>query len=154
MTSNIELVAIGPTMPSLLAELHKAAFPEQPWSREALAGILNSASGFGWVAALDSAPGGFVLARGLVSDVEILSLGVLPAARRRGLGGALLEAVRRQAGQSGAERLVLEVAEDNGPARAFYKAAGFLEDGRRPGYYKRPGSPPVDALLLSFQLYT
>lgn len=154
MTEPLELVAIGPAMPALLAEIHKAAFPEQPWSAEALAGVLNSTAGFGWVAALEGAPSGFVLARGLVAEVEILTLAVLPHARRRGLARALLEAVVGQAARSRAERLILEVAEDNAAGRAFYAALGFAEDGRRRGYYRRPAGRPVDALLLSLPLYT
>lgn len=154
MSDDIELVTVGPAMAPLLAELHKAAFPEQPWSLEALAGVLNGAGSFGWVAALGQEPSGFLLARSLVAEVEILTLGVLPAARRRGLGRRLLEAALLQARGTGAERLILEVAEDNGPARAFYKAAEFVEDGRRPGYFRRPGARPVDAILLSLQLYT
>ncbi len=154
MTAGLALVAVEPPMAALLAEIHGAAFPEQPWSPEAMAGILNSSGGFGWVAALEAAPSGFLLARDLVAEVEILSLAVLPAARRRGLARALLAALARQAGQSGRQRVILEVAEDNAAARAFYAAAGFAEDGRRPGYYRRAGGPPVDALLLSLPLYT
>ena len=154
MSDSPDLAALGPGMAPLLAALHGQAFPEAPWSEEACGGLLNSPGSFGWIAALGPVPSGFVLARGLIEAVEILSLGVLPEARRRGLGGHLLAAVLDQATKAGAQRLLLEVAEDNTQARAFYDAAGFALDGRRPGYYRRAEAPAVDALLLSLRLDT
>jgi ribosomal-protein-alanine N-acetyltransferase len=49
-------------------------------------------------------------------------------------------------------QLFLEVAEDNAPARALYAQAGFEEVGRRKGYYARPQSAAVDALVLRRRL--
>ena len=154
MTDPLVLAPIGPGMAPLLASLHAAAFPEAPWSEEACSGLINSPGNFGWIAALGETPGGFVLARGLVESVEIVSLGVAPPVRRQGLARRLLATVLDQATKAGAGRLLLEVAEDNGPARAFYAAAGFALDGRRRGYYRRPGAPAIDALLLSLPLDT
>jgi ribosomal-protein-alanine N-acetyltransferase len=44
--------------------------------------------------------------------------------------------------------VLLEVAEDNVAARALYGAAGFLEVGNRPAYYRRRSGPTVAALTL------
>jgi ribosomal-protein-alanine N-acetyltransferase len=52
----------------------------------------------------------------------------------------------------GAERMFLEVAEDNAAARALYARAGFAEAGRRRGYYARPDGPAADALVLALDL--
>ncbi|MDP3371055.1 MAG: ribosomal-protein-alanine acetyltransferase, partial [Brevundimonas sp.] len=52
----------------------------------------------------------------------------------------------------GATRLFLEVAEDNMAALALYAGAGFVEAGRRPGYYARPHGRPRDALVLALNL--
>jgi [ribosomal protein S18]-alanine N-acetyltransferase len=46
----------------------------------------------------------------------------------------------------------LEVAEDNAAAIGLYKKNGFVETGRRKGYYERPGANAVDALVLSLTL--
>jgi len=46
----------------------------------------------------------------------------------------------------------LEVAADNAPAAGLYEAAGFVESGRRPGYYRRGNAPAVEARVLSCSL--
>ena len=40
------------------------------------------------------------------------------------------------------------MAVSNAAARALYAGLGYLPAGRRPGYYRRPGAGPVDALVL------
>ncbi|MEM9267572.1 MAG: GNAT family N-acetyltransferase, partial [Pseudomonadota bacterium] len=56
-------------------------------------------------------------------EAEVLDVGVVPEARRQGLGRALLTAAVDAAVAGGAARLVLEVAEDNQPAQALYASA-------------------------------
>ena len=46
------------------------------------------------------------------------------------------------------ERRSLEVAATNAPARALYARLGYGPAGRRGGYYRPAGGPPVDALVL------
>ena len=52
----------------------------------------------------------------------------------------------------GATRVFLEVAEDNLAARALYERTGFVEAGRRPGYYAAADGGRRDALLLALNL--
>lgn len=52
-----------------------------------------------------------------------------PAARRRGIAAALLEAARAHAVQTGATRLVLETLPENKPAQALYEQRGWVRDG-------------------------
>ncbi len=130
-----------------LAAMHLACFPEDPWDAAALERILALAGGFGYLAWYDDSPAGFLLARDLGDEAEILSLGVLPAWRRRGAGQALLAAVNAEAGRRGLAALVLEVAADNAAARRLYEGCGFAQVGRRPRYYRRPDAT-VDALIL------
>ena len=68
--------------------------------------------------------------------------------RRRGLAILLVRDFEARAAGRGAEECLLEVAETNAPARALYAGLGYVPAGRRPGYYRRPGAPPVDALVL------
>jgi ribosomal-protein-alanine N-acetyltransferase len=42
----------------------------------------------------------------------------------------------------------LEVEEGNVSALRLYRRAGFVEAGRREGYYPRAGGNPVSALVL------
>jgi len=61
---------------------------------------------------------------------------VVPSARRKGVGGVLLEAARRWAEGEGAHYLELSTAVDN-PAQRVYEAHGWILD-REFLYYERP----------------
>jgi [ribosomal protein S18]-alanine N-acetyltransferase len=130
-----------------LSAMHLAAFPEDPWDAAALERILALSGGFGYLAWQEGAPAGFILARDLGGEVEILSLGVLPGWRRRGIGRALLDSAVAEAERRRAGSLVLEVASENAPARELYAACGFVQVGRRPRYYRRADGR-VDGLIL------
>jgi ribosomal-protein-alanine N-acetyltransferase len=130
-----------------LALLHARCFPEEPWDAEALGRILALSGGFGRLAWSDNTPVGFALARDLGNECEILSLGVLPEFRWRGVGRALLRAIIEEARQQGRPSVVLEVGADNEAGRALYAEAGFVTVGHRPRYYRR-GGDTVDALIL------
>jgi [ribosomal protein S18]-alanine N-acetyltransferase len=130
-----------------LAAMHRACFPDDPWDADALERILGLSGGFGYLAWQDVNPVGFILARDLGDEAEILSLGVLPAWRRRGIGRALLAAVFAAAAARHSGAVVLEVATDNEAARRLYAASGFVPAGRRPRYYRRIQGT-ADALIL------
>jgi len=126
-----------------LAALHAEAF-ETPWDAASLTALLDSPGVF----AVEQ-PDGFILIRVVADEAEILTLAVRPAARRNGLGGRLVEAAVVRAAAHGAARMFLEVAEDNVAARALYARAGFVEAGRRRGYYARSDGSREDALILA-----
>ncbi|GGO90014.1 hypothetical protein GCM10011584_20840 [Nocardioides phosphati] len=91
---------------------------------------------------------GYVIMRtvGDVSDLQRIA--VAPNLQRAGLAARLLAAARAGVREEGAERILLEVAEDNAAARAFYAREGFVEIDRRPRYYRHE----VDALVLQLEL--
>lgn len=144
---NPNLTPIPATSAEPLSLLHGACFPEDPWDAAAVARILALSGGFGVCAWRDETPVGFVLARDLGGEFEILSLGVLPGWRRRGIACALLRAVFAESERRGGGSVVLEVACDNNAARRLYAALGFVAVGRRPRYYSRTAGP-ADALIL------
>ncbi|MCO6418874.1 GNAT family N-acetyltransferase [Siccirubricoccus sp. KC 17139] len=124
-----------------LAALHRLAFPpEEAWGADALRLMLEMPGAF----ALHLPGRGFILARAAAGEAEILTLAVVPAARRRGCGAALLGAALGLAAGLGAEAMFLEVAASNEAAQALYAGAGFLPVGRRRRYYADGG----DALVL------
>ena len=129
-----------------LAELHADVF-DPPWSAAAFADLLGQAG-----VVVEGEAGGFILIRVVADEAEILTLGVRPEARRRGLGGRLVQSASNRALEQGATRLFLEVAEDNAAARALYAGLGFAVAGRRRGYYPRAEGSAVDALLLVLDL--
>jgi len=138
-------VPLGAEVP--LSAMHRACFPEGPWDAATLERILALAGGFGYLAWHTDNPVGFILARDLAGEVEILSVGVLPEWRRRGVGHALMDAVVAKAERDGLGPIVLEVATENAPARRLYAAFGFVQVGRRPGYYRQSGGR-TDGLIL------
>ncbi len=89
------------------------------------------------VAVADAA--GEVVGHAVLSAVgdlaELQRIGVTPTWRRRGVAALLLADVVDRAASSGAERLLLEVREDNAPAQGFYARHGFVELARRARYY-------------------
>jgi ribosomal-protein-alanine acetyltransferase len=124
-----------------VARLEEVCLGDDAWSR----GLVEQ----GIVAALPTVSylvaeeGGTVVGYAVTSstgvlddDAELQRIAVDPAYRRRGLATDLLAAVERLAADSRAQRLLLEVREDNVPAAAFYRARGFAEVGRRSGYYR------------------
>ena len=128
----------------LLAALQHECFPEDRWTADFIATLLGQPGTFALLALVpDPATGmerpvGFALARVSWEDAEILTIGVLPAARRGGTGRRLVEAVAAEVQRRGATALFLEVAEDNDAARLLYMHSGFAPVGRRQGYYIRP----------------
>ena len=133
--------------PQTLAALHAQAF-DHPWSTAEIASLLDTPGTF--VVEEDQ---GFILARALAGEAEIITLAVAPAARRQGLARRLIEQAVVRAMALGAESLFLEVADDNVPALALYRSLGFEVVGRRRGYYARPrGEAPVDALVMRLAL--
>lgn len=101
---------------------------------------LGSPGAFGRIHSDD----GMVLARVAADEADILTLAVVPGARRQGLGGHLLRAAMDEAARRGATTMFLEVGVDNDAAQALYAACGFAQVGRRRGYYPDGG----DALVL------
>jgi ribosomal-protein-alanine N-acetyltransferase len=130
----------------LLAGLHKSSFPK-PWSREAICDLFAGPGAFAWYT-LE----GFVLARAVGGEAEILTLAVTPLARGKGLGRALLRAAASHAASLGAVSIFLEVGADNPAALALYASLGFERVGLRKGYYASPGEAGRDAWVLSAPL--
>ncbi len=114
------------------------SFPADPWSpvliAEAVAGILPTTS-----VVVGEVPGervGYAVTSTVQDVAELQRIATAPGARRAGVASALLAAVADAAEDAGAERLLLEVREDNVAARAFYAARGFAEIARRLRYYR------------------
>ncbi|MBI2956090.1 MAG: ribosomal protein S18-alanine N-acetyltransferase [Acidobacteria bacterium] len=111
-----------------------------PWSAADYASLLG-AEGTVFLVAQDAILerlGGFILGRAIAGEMEILNLAVAPSYRRQGLARRLVAAALARGQAQGAVHCWLEVRESNGVARAFYRALGFVERGRRPRYYRDP----------------
>lgn len=133
-----------------LAQVHAAAF-DHAWSAAEIAQLLDGPGGFALLVETDT-PLAFILCRAVAGEAEILTLAVDPAARRRGLARALVEAAAGAARMVGADVMFLEVAHDNLPALGLYEAAGFERAGLRRGYYDRGAAGSADAVVMRLDL--
>jgi ribosomal-protein-alanine N-acetyltransferase len=109
-----------------------------PWSEGAIRSTLQNATVVSLVAERDGRLAGYLLARMIAGEAEILNLAVLPGERRKGLGSMLLTAGLAGLERAGAQSVFLEVRESNEAAKRLYSVAGFRPVGVRPGYYRRP----------------
>ncbi len=158
----LKLIEATSAHAAVLAGLHHAIDPD-PWDERAFVTLLTMPGTFALIAlwrpdkstqeaSSAQEPLGFLIARTAGDEMEVLLIAVVAAARNRGIGTRLLRAAIRYGARAGAERLVLEVAEDNMTARTLYARAGFVPVGRRPGYYNRGADKQleaVDALILA-----
>lgn len=72
----------------------------------------------------------------LVGEVaDLLRIAVAADTQRQGVATLLLADLQTRARAAGSETMMLEVAAQNAPARAFYEARGFHEVARRARYY-------------------
>ena len=138
--------AASPQACALLASLHARSFPK-PWSAEEIAKLMENQAVFALVHGNGAAAQGFVMAWAAAGDAELLTVAVIPEARRKGLGAALVTAAGVAALVRGAAAMHLEVAEDNSAARALYAKLGYQEAGRRHAYYAGEGGS-VDAVVM------
>ena len=89
-----------------------------------------------WVADLDGRIVGMVVAWLIVDEIHIATFATHPDFRKQGIGKDLLLHTLRSAKADGALTSFLEVREGNDIALEMYRKLGFVEHGRREGYYK------------------
>lgn len=118
-----------------------------PWPQDALRDCIagNNESVLILVCRRDlaGAPVGFATGRFLSGEFEVLNIAVIPQYRNRGLGRLLMEGLREEAVGQGCHTWLLEVRESNGGARHLYRTLGFIETGKRLGYYADTGEPAI-----------
>jgi ribosomal-protein-alanine N-acetyltransferase len=126
-------------------------FGTEAWSADAYREEIADVRSRHYLAAVDGE--GELLAwagvRVVGDSAEVLTVGVIPAARRRGIGRRLLRALLTEASARGAREAFLEVRVDNLAARRLYAADGFAQVGRRRGYYD---AGRVDAVVMRKEL--
>lgn len=100
------------------------------------------------IASAGADPAGFLIARAMLDEAELLTIGVLPEHRRRHIGRALLDDAVAALRPIGVRRLFLEVDQNNAAALGLYQALGATKVGQRPRYYENG----ADAAILSLDL--
>lgn len=102
------------------------AFLEEDWRKRL------SSGGKTFIAVIDGKDIGIVTGvacKGRAEAAGLYGMWVAPEARRQGIGLSLAQAVAEWARSLGFDQLVLDVADNNGPAIKLYKKAGFESTG-------------------------
>jgi ribosomal-protein-alanine N-acetyltransferase len=119
------------------------------WPRRVYEGVLENTSARRIALVAEALPGGaaagMIVASWTAPEAELETIAVTASAQRRGVGRQLIGALEIALRQEGVSELNLEVRASNGKAIAFYGSVGFLESGRRRGYY---AEPVEDAVLM------
>ncbi|MBI4500773.1 MAG: ribosomal protein S18-alanine N-acetyltransferase [Gemmatimonadetes bacterium] len=134
-------MATAADLPAMVA-IERAVFSD-PWTASAFQALMGPSS---LVAIMDGEIAGYVFARVLADEGEILNLAVRAERRGQGVGRRLLDCSVDQLRKDGARTVYLEVRASNDTGQAFYRRMGFEEIGRRRGYYDKPHE---DALVFA-----
>jgi ribosomal-protein-alanine N-acetyltransferase len=95
---------------------------------------------------------GYFVGMAGVGEMHLLNITVAPPLQGRGHGRSMLDALVAHCRACGASNLWLEVREGNARARDIYVLYGFVEVGRRRGYYPAPFGRREDAVVMSLSL--
>ncbi|MGH9532789.1 MAG: GNAT family N-acetyltransferase [Terriglobales bacterium] len=106
------------------------------YSRAELAHYVKQSGAITVVGEKDGAIAGYVVAESHKRQGHIVTIDVLPAARRSGLGSQLMAAAEEHLRAAGCSSVSLETAVDNHGALAFYKRHGYSVVGTIPRYYQ------------------
>ena len=129
----------------------EATLHASPWTRGQFADSL--AAGHDVLLAYDSSNAwvGYGVVMIAVDEADLLNISVLPAFQRQGIGTAFLQHLMARAKARQATRMLLEVRATNQAALALYVRQGFIEIGRRRGYYLAH-QQREDAIVMAHEL--
>ena len=153
MIDSVRVVAMTPAHIDLLMPYEQAMFGPEAWTRTGYRDELADRRHRSYLVA-ESGTGallGWAGVRVVADEAEVLTVGVVPEARRTGLARRLLAGLLAAAVQRGARDAYLEVRTDNDAALALYRSEGFAEVGVRRGYYE---NGRVDAVVMHRRLDT
>jgi len=136
---------IGLSYAKVLSEMHKLCF-EKAWDEKAFTSLLSLPTTRGYLN-----EEAFILFSVCDNQAEILTLGVVPNQRKKGVAFALLHYALSELKKEGVEEVFLDVNINNSAARKLYEKADFKQIAVRRDYYNDAGQKS-DALILKKML--
>jgi [ribosomal protein S18]-alanine N-acetyltransferase len=145
--SVIDVVPMTKAHVDALMPYEREMFGTEAWSADSYRAELADTRHRYYLAAVDENESllGWAGIRVVGDTAEILTVGVVPQARRQGIGGRLLAMLLDEARRRGAVETFLEVRVDNPAAQKLYEQARFVRVGIRRGYY---AGGRVDAVVM------
>ena len=143
----MEYRVLGPDWAGRLAALERRCFTV-PWTEGMFREELENPMALLWGCVEGEELLGYLGLQWILDQGEILSVAVLPPARRRGIGRGLLELALEECGSRNLASVTLEVRAGNMPAQRLYESYGFVPVGRRKNYYTLPRE---DAILMTLE---
>ena len=133
----MRLRAFRPEDLQTLYEIDQACFvPGISYSHKELTAFIGHRLSQTWVAEEGDEIIGFLIAQREAGRIlHIITIDILQAWRRRGVGSELMEAAEHWAGDQGLRLIGLETAQDNQVAQRFYEARGYRKVGEISRYY-------------------
>jgi ribosomal-protein-alanine N-acetyltransferase len=149
--STVTIVPMRAEHVEALMPHERVMFGAEAWTRSGYRSELADTRSRYYVAA--EGPAGELLGwagiRVVADTAEILTVGVVPGARRAGTARRMIDVLLAEAVRRGAREVFLEVRVDNEAARALYRSEGFTAVGVRRGYYE---AGRVDAVTMHKEL--
>lgn len=134
----------------VFVSLDKELFPYSPWSasqykeefsaptRHFVVAVDEQQNIIGYAGVI--APGG--------AEADVLTVGVVPAHRGKGIARQLMAMITDWAQQQGSIAMMLEVKVDNQDAIGLYESLGYSKLNTRKDYF----GPGLDALVMRLEL--
>lgn len=119
-----------------------------PWSEKTFASCIGERY-FGELAKIDTNIVGFFIGEHVAGESTLMDICVLPQQQNKGYGKALLNQFFERNKKLGNNTVWLEVRAKNISAQMMYINHGFIETGRRTGYYpSASGFGYEDAIVM------
>lgn len=132
-----------------IAAIEQQCFSD-PWPEQIIRNELDNPLSLWLCAVRGEQVIGYVGSQSVLGEADMMNLAVAPAARRAGVGRALVQALcQALQTEKQATVLTLEVRDSNAAALSLYAALGFTQIGLRKNYYLHPKE---DARILRKEL--
>ena len=122
-----------------------------PWSEAGIGHYMDAGNTIFVVAKHEGALVGYAAVMQILDEADLVSIAVEDDYRQIGIAGEILDIIYDMAVRRCINKIHLEVRESNEPAISLYERDGFVRDGLRKEFYKRPVE---DALLYTKDLST
>lgn len=127
-----------------VVRIERASFPT-PWSETAFHGEMQNDFAFYIVALSRGRVAGYAGMWLILDEAHVTNVAVHSDYRGLGIGRMLMEELMYLSMLAGAGSMTLEVRASNSVAINLYLALGFIQEGRRKGYYN---DTDEDALIM------